>query len=67
MKSSSTHAPGTAGRVDAYLWFIIACGEYCQASGDEAFLDRVLPMIEKTRALTAAVADRRPWLLLTSA
>ena len=45
---------GTAGRVDADLWFIIACGEYWQASGDEAFLDRVLPVIEKTRALLGA-------------
>lgn len=45
---------GMAGRVDANLWFIIACGEYWQATGDDDFLDGILPAIEKVRYLLGA-------------
>jgi len=45
---------GTTGRVDADLWFIIGCGEYWQATGDDDFIDRLLPVIEKARFLLGA-------------
>lgn len=45
---------GTAGRVDADLWFLVACGEYWARAGDAAFLDRLLPSIEKVRFLLGA-------------
>jgi hypothetical protein len=38
---------GSTGRVDADLWFIIGCGEYWMATGDDEFLQRMLPVIEK--------------------
>jgi len=45
---------GTTGRVDADLWFIIGCGEYWQATGDDEFMDKLLPAIEKVRFLLGA-------------
>lgn len=45
---------GTTGRVDTDLWFIIGCGEYWMATGDEDFLDTLLPRIEKVRFLLGA-------------
>lgn len=45
---------GTTGRVDANLWFLIGCGEYWQATGDEDFLHDLLPAIEKVRFLLGA-------------
>lgn len=45
---------GTAGRVDADLWFLIGCGEYWLASGDDAFLERLLPAVERVRFLLGA-------------
>jgi glycogen debranching enzyme len=42
---------GTAGRVDANLWFAICCGYYWQVTGDEEFLDWVLEPLEKVRFL----------------
>jgi hypothetical protein len=45
---------GTTGRVDADLWFIIGCGEYWRATGDSAFLEKLLPAIEKVRFLLGA-------------
>lgn len=45
---------GTAGRVDADLWFLIACGEYWKALGDEDFLNQLHPAIEKVRFLLGA-------------
>ncbi|MEA3641646.1 MAG: glycogen debranching protein [Lamprobacter sp.] len=45
---------GTAGRIDANLWFLIGCGEYWRATGDEAFLNRMTPVIEKIRFLLGA-------------
>lgn len=45
---------GTAGRVDADLWFVIGCGQYWRATGDEGFLDDILPAVEKVRYLLGA-------------
>jgi hypothetical protein len=45
---------GTTGRVDANLWFIIGCGEYWAATGDDEFLNEMLPAIEKVRFLLGA-------------
>jgi len=45
---------GTTGRVDASLWFIIGCGEYWQASGDNAFIEEYYPVLEKVRYLIGA-------------
>lgn len=45
---------GTAGRIDTDLWFIIACGEYWLASGDDGFLEDMLPVLEKVRFLLGA-------------
>jgi len=45
---------GVTGRVDADLWFIIGCGEYWLATGDDDFLHRMLPAIEKVRFLLGA-------------
>jgi hypothetical protein len=45
---------GTAGRVDANLWFIIACGSYWRQTQDDAFLRRMLPSLEQTRRLLGA-------------
>ena len=45
---------GTAGRVDSCLWFVITCGEYWLATGDDRFLDTMLPVMEKVRFLLGA-------------
>ncbi|MDX1379831.1 MAG: amylo-alpha-1,6-glucosidase, partial [Xanthomonadales bacterium] len=45
---------GTAGRVDADLWFLVACGEYWARTSDNAFLDRLLPNIENVQFLLGA-------------
>lgn len=45
---------GMAGRVDANLWFIIACGEYWLATGDGDFLEEAIPALEKVRFLLGA-------------
>lgn len=45
---------GMAGRVDADLWFVIGCGEYFQVTGDEDFLERIIPAVEKVRFLLGA-------------
>jgi len=42
---------GTAGRVDADLWFVICCGAYWRMTGDDAFLDAMLEPLEKVRFL----------------
>ncbi|QDU37957.1 Plant neutral invertase [Maioricimonas rarisocia] len=42
---------GTAGRVDADLWFLIACGQYWRHTGDDRFLEEVMEAIEKVRFL----------------
>ena len=45
---------GTAGRVDADLWFVIACGEYWRSTGDDAFLEEMLEPLERVRFLLGA-------------
>lgn len=45
---------GMTGRVDADLWFVIGCGEYWQVTGDERFIHRMLPAIEKAVFLLGA-------------
>lgn len=45
---------GTAGRVDAGLWFAIACAEYVRRTGDEEFLDTMLEPLERLRHLLGA-------------
>ncbi len=45
---------GTAGRVDADLWFLIGCGQYWKATGDEAFLESLVPAMERVRFLLGA-------------
>jgi GH15 family glucan-1,4-alpha-glucosidase len=45
---------GMAGRVDANLWFLIGCGEYWKATGDDRFLERMAPPMEKVRFLLGA-------------
>jgi hypothetical protein len=45
---------GTAGRVDADLWFVICCGEYWRHTGDDGFLDQMIEPLEKVRFLLGA-------------
>ena len=45
---------GTTGRIDADLWYVIGCGQYWRASGDDEFLEQVLPALEKVRFLLGA-------------
>lgn len=45
---------GTAGRVDADLWFIIGAAEHWKATGDDEFLERLLPAIEQAFFLLGA-------------
>jgi len=45
---------GTTGRIDSDLWFIIGCGEYWQATGDNEFIERMMPVIERVRFLLGA-------------
>jgi hypothetical protein len=45
---------GTTGRVDANMWFVIGCGEYWLASGDDEFIQQMHPVLEKVRFLLGA-------------
>lgn len=45
---------GTAGRVDADLWFLIAAAEYWKKTEDDEFLKEVLEPVERTRFLLGA-------------
>lgn len=45
---------GTAGRVDADLWFLICCGRYWRATEDEEFIAAHLETIERVRFLLGA-------------
>ncbi len=45
---------GMAGRVDADLWFVICCGEYWLATGDDDFLEEMFPILEKIFFLLGA-------------
>lgn len=42
---------GTAGRVDADLWFAICCGEYWRWTQDDEFLKRMIEPLESVRFL----------------
>jgi len=44
----------TTGRVDSELWFVIGCGEFWRATGDEAFLDAMLPVLNRVNFLLGA-------------
>lgn len=45
---------GMTGRVDADLWFIIGCGEYWKASGDDSFIERMSRPLDRVRFLLGA-------------
>jgi len=45
---------GTAGRVDADLWFVICCGQYLRVTGNQEFLNEMLGPLESVRSLLAA-------------
>jgi len=45
---------GMAGRIDTDLWFVIGCGEYWKETGDEGFIDQMLPAINKAHFLLGA-------------
>lgn len=45
---------GTTGRVDADLWFIVGCAEYWRATGDDGFLERMLPALDRVDFLLQA-------------
>ncbi|MFP4031367.1 MAG: amylo-alpha-1,6-glucosidase [Thermodesulfobacteriota bacterium] len=45
---------GMAGRVDADLWFLIACGQYWKVTEDDRFLERMAKPMDKVRFLLGA-------------
>ncbi len=45
---------GTAGRVDACLWFIIGCHHYWRFTQDERFLSEFMPSLQKVEFLLGA-------------
>jgi len=45
---------GTTGRVDANLWFVIGCCQYWQYTGEDEFLDDMMPVMERVRFLLGA-------------
>jgi len=45
---------GTTGRLDANLWFVIACGEIWQATADDGFLREHLDTLERVRFVLGA-------------
>jgi hypothetical protein len=45
---------GTAGRVDADLWFVVVCGQYWRRTGDETFLQSVASAVDKVQFLLGA-------------
>ena len=45
---------GTTGRVDSDLWFIIGCGQFWKATGDNGFLNRMIPVLKKVHFLLGA-------------
>jgi glycogen debranching enzyme len=45
---------GTAGRVDADLWFVIGCGAYWRHTSDNAFLQRMKEPLDRVRFLLGA-------------
>lgn len=45
---------GTAGRVDADLWFLICLAEYWKTTGDDDLVERLLPNAERVRWVLGA-------------
>ncbi len=45
---------GTAGRIDADLWFVIGCSEYWRHTGDDSFIEEMTGPLEKVRFLLGA-------------
>lgn len=45
---------GTAGRVDAALWFVIGATEYWRSSGDDRFLEQLMPVLDRVMFLLGA-------------
>lgn len=45
---------GTAGRVDANLWFLISCGQYLRKRKDKEFFNLAIESIEKVKFLLGA-------------
>jgi GH15 family glucan-1,4-alpha-glucosidase len=45
---------GTAGRVDADLWFLISCGQYLRKRKDQEFFNLAIESIEKVNFLLGA-------------
>jgi len=45
---------GTTGRVDADLWYVIGCGQYWRACGDDAWVRRMWPSLERVQFLLGA-------------
>lgn len=45
---------GTAGRVDASLWFVIGCAEYFHITDDTQFVSEMLPIIDRVVFLLGA-------------
>lgn len=45
---------GTTGRVDADLWFVIGCGEYWRATGDDDFARQMRPVLDRVSFLLRA-------------
>jgi hypothetical protein len=45
---------GMAGRVDADLWFVIACGQFWRHTHDERFLDKMINPLESVHFLLGA-------------
>ena len=54
MEKGQVSYGGTAGRVDANLWFVIGCHRYWQKTQDEEFLQKFLPSIRKVEFLLGA-------------
>jgi GH15 family glucan-1,4-alpha-glucosidase len=54
---------GTAGRVDADLWFLIGCHRYWQETKDSHFLDEFMPSLKKVEFLLGAWEFNRKGLL----
>jgi glycogen debranching enzyme len=55
---------GTAGRVDANLWFLICCGSYLRKTKDKHFFKLAIESIEKVRFLLGAWEFNNRGLLL---
>ena len=54
VRSGRVSYGGMTGRVDADLWFVIGCGEYWQATGDDNFINHMMASIERVVFLLGA-------------